>query len=412
MSPSRRAALVVILSGFAVFAPEASAQASRILWWSGTFDDAFVEAKNRNVPLVFVFIQDGEEANERVVSGVFSDNDYVKAMKEAVPVVLSHEVHGLREDVVDGVRVGVCKKFGGCPCASHKELEAEARAEFVGMEVLTPQHVFVLPDKTVFDRMVDVFAPSAYADTLRRAQKKLGRGVGREPYRTALQKTEAGRKLLDEEKWNEAAKTLDEALAIVQGTPKAAIIEELTGRIDAAADARLKNVAAAETEGDFYRALRACEEGLADFADHKKKADFKKEQERLSKLPKGREAARLLAKEARARPSFDAAVAAVEAKEFVKAKRDFERAEKLAEGTPLAKEARRRLDAMTADPDVQAILERADREAAADEALKTADALLRAGDSAGAKAELTRILERFAGTRAAEGARKRLAELK
>ena len=51
----------------------ASAQqpsSSQVLWWSGTWDGAFEEAKTRNVPILVVFIQDGEEANERLAGGV------------------------------------------------------------------------------------------------------------------------------------------------------------------------------------------------------------------------------------------------------------------------------------------------------------------------------------------------------
>ncbi len=67
---------------------------------------------------------------------------------------------------------------------------------------------------------------------------------------------------------------------------------------------------------------------------------------------------------------------------------------------------------LSKDPDLKALFDRDDREAQASAALKEADRLVRGGDREKARSALKDVVDRFAGTKAAEEAAKRLTDLK
>ena len=394
-------------------APAAAQQSSgKIPWWSGTFEDIFEQAKQRNVPVVFVFIQDGEEANERVVAGVFADNDYRRAMRDAIPVVLSHEVHRLSKETVDGETRGVCSKFGGCPCEAHVRLEPQARGEFVGIEVQTPQHVFVLPDQTVFDRMIDVHSPGAYVEMIKKAQAKIGRGLGFDLYKSSLKALTEGRRLITLKDWSGALKIVRPAQKAAAGTELGKKLDRIEIEIEQAADAVIARAAELEKAGDAYGAVVMLDAAVKEFAAADNLPKLRKEAARIRTTPPGREAVKVLAREERARPSFTAAEKAATDRDYVKAARDYEKAAKIGEGTPLAAEAERRLDALRSDPAVKAMLDRASVEVAAGNALKAAEQMLSLGEKAKAKDAFADVVKNHAGTKAAEAAQKRLADWK
>jgi hypothetical protein len=411
MKAVRPAVVAALLAPFFLpvgFSRAQEAPNARIVWWSGEYEAAIAEAKARNVPLVFVFIQDGEEANERIVSGVFSDNEYVAAMKRAVPVVLSHEGHALKKETVDGEVKGVCSKFGGTTCEAHRRLEPYARADFVGPSVKTPLHVFVLPDRTVFDQMVDVAPPGAYVDTLKKAQAKLGRGVGRAEYLAAKGAVAEARRLVTAKDYVGAVKSARAAYEGVKGTSFGKDLEAVLVSVERAAAGRIEEALAAEKAGDAYRALKLLETGTKQFAGADAIAAMKKELERIKASKAGRAAATLLAREDRAQPSWTAAEKAVEERDFLRAKREFERVAKVAVDTPLAAAAEKRLAALAADPDLKALFDKASRESSAEAALRTAESLHRDGEKAKAKAAFENVLKAYPGTKAAEAAKKRL----
>ena len=80
-----------------------------------------------------VFIQDGEEANERARRrAACKDPEYVKRTHKTVPIVVSLEFHGIKKEEVGGVVKGVCSKFGATTCEAHQNLETPARVELCG----------------------------------------------------------------------------------------------------------------------------------------------------------------------------------------------------------------------------------------------------------------------------------------
>ncbi len=155
----------------------ASAQ-NQVLWWNGTWDAALKEARARNVPLLVAFVQDGEEANDRCVTGLLPDTEFVKATTHALPMIASLGDHATRKQELNGQTLSVCARFGAIPCAAHRAIEPRARETLCDGPVQTPQLVVALPDGTVTGRIVDVGASSQYAKLVKAAQRKLkGRGL-------------------------------------------------------------------------------------------------------------------------------------------------------------------------------------------------------------------------------------------
>jgi tetratricopeptide (TPR) repeat protein len=382
--------------------------ASQVMWWSGTWDGAFAEAKTRNVPVMVVFIQDGEDASERTVTGTFKDPEYVKLTQRVVPIVVSLQIHGLKKEEVGGVVKGVCSKFGGTTCEAHQALETPARTELCGAEVQTPQHVLVLPDKSIVGRIVDVAPVSGYQELIVKAAKKLGRGLTAAELKQVRDQFREAEAKIEKQDWATAIKLAKDALTVSKGTPFAKQAEAILARIEEDAKKQIERANAAVKGGDYLVALRILENAVEQFGATETGPALKKELARIRGTKGGTEAARVLAKEKRGMEAFEAGQAAEKAKDFVSARREYQRAMTLATGTPLAERAQMRIDELAKDPDIAALFARADKDAKAQAALKEADKLLAAGDKAGAKAAFQKIVDEFPGSAAAAAAKTKL----
>jgi hypothetical protein len=404
------ALLFVVLASAS--AAQQQQQNSQVLWWSGTWDAAFAEAKLRNVPVLVVFVQDGEEANERLVTGTLTDPDYVKATHNTVPIIANREFHGVKKDEVAGVVKAVCVKFGATSCEAHQNLESPARVELCGSEVQTPQHVLVLPDKTIVDRIVDVAPVSAYQILIGKGTKKLGKGLTALELKQVREHLREAAARIEKEDWGAALKLVRDAVAIAKDTPFAKQADAFVTKIDEEARKELEGAKAMEKAGDVVGAMRLLESAVDVFAGTGPAAALKKELARMKGTKAGTEAARILAKEKRAGTSFEAGQAAEKAKDFLTARREYQRVVAAAAGTPLAEKAALRLQIFEADRDIKALFDRADRDAKAAAALKEAEKLAAAGNKDAAREALKKIVADFEGTTAAATARTRLEELR
>jgi predicted negative regulator of RcsB-dependent stress response len=382
--------------------------ANQVSWWSGSWDGAFAEAKIRNVPVLVVFIQDGEDASERTVTGTFKDPEYVKLTNRCLAIVVSLQFHGIKKEEVGGVVKGVCSKFGATTCEAHQTLETPARVELCGDHVQTPQHVLVLPDRTIVDRIVDVAPVSGYQELVARGVKKLGKGLTNAELKQVRDQLRDAEARLEKQDWAGAIKVAKEAMVVTKGTPFAKQAEAIVARIEGDAKKQIERADAAAKGGDYVIALRILENGVDQFAGTETVAVLKKELARVKGTKAGSEAARVLAKEKRGQDSFDAGQAAEKAKDFVTARREYQKAASLASGTPLAERAQMRIDELAKDPDIKALFDRADKDQKATAALKEADKLLAAGNREGARAAFKKVLEDFAGTPAAAAAKTKL----
>jgi hypothetical protein len=401
-----RAAIALLLLAFA--APAQQPSTKQVEWWSGTWEAAFTEAKTRNVPVLVVFIQDGEEANERLVTGTFTDPEYIKTTHRVLPIVVSIQFHGIKKEEVGGVVKGVCSKFGSTTCDAHQNLESHARVELCGSEVQTPQHVLVLPDKTIVGRIIDIAPVSGYQELVAKGVKKLGRGLTSAELKQVRDQFRDAEARIEKQDWAGAVKVTKEALNVTKGTPFAKQAEAILARIEEGAKKDLDRAAAAAKGGDALVALRILENAVEQFGGTDSAAALKKELARIRGTKAGAEAARVLGKEKRGMEAFEAGQTAEKAKDFVTARREYQRAATVASGTPLADRAQMRIDELAKDPDIKALFDRADKDGKAQAALKEAEKLLAAGSRDEARAAFKKIVEEFPGSTAAAAAKTKL----
>jgi hypothetical protein len=405
---------IVILAGLAAAQqpPPAKPGNSQVLWWSGSWDGAFAEAKTRNVCVMVVFIQDGEEANERMVTGIFKDPDFVKLSHKTVPIVTSLQFHGQTKAEVGGVVKAVCTKFGSTTCEAHQQLEGPARVELCGTDVQTPQTVLVTPDKAVVGRIIDLAPISGYQELISKGAKKLGRGLTGAELKQLRDQFRDARARMEKGEWATAIKIAREAQATAKDTPFAKEATAILTQIDEDAKKQIERATAAVAAGDVIGALRILETAVEQFAATDVAAALKKELTRVRGTKAGVDAARILAKEKKGAEAFEAGQAAEKAKDYLTARREYLKAATLAAGTPLAERATGRIDELGKDPDIKPLFERAERDQRAQAALKSAESLLSSGDKEGAKAAFTKILEEFAGSAAAATAKTKLEALR
>jgi hypothetical protein len=401
----------LLLLAIAGVAAAQQPSASQVAWWSGTWDGAFEEAKTRNVPVLVVFIQDGEEASERLANATFKDPEYVKMTLRCLPIVVSLQFHGLKKEESGGTVRAVCSKFGSTTCEAHQNLETPARVELCGSQVQTPQHVLVLPDKTIVDRIVDLAPVSGLQELVAKGVKKLGRGLTAAELKQVRDQFRDAKAKIEKQDWAAAVKVAKDAMTIAKGTPFAKQAEAILAQIEDDAKKEIERANAAAKGGDAVIALRILENAVEQFGGTESAAALKKELAKLKATKAGSEAARVLAKEKRGLEAFDAAQAAEKAKDFVTARREYQRAGTLASGTPLAERAQMRIDELAKDPDIKALFDRADKEAKAQAALKEAEKLLAAGNRDEARAAFKKIVEDHAGTTAAATAKTKLEAL-
>ena len=121
--------------------------------WEGDFGAALQRAKEERKPVLIAFNMDGEAANDRMVQEVYRDARVLARASAFVCLVASKEDHGADEEP--------CPRFGTVSCTAHRQVEKDARREFLGGRafVNAPQHLFVSPAGTlVFRREWEVSA--------------------------------------------------------------------------------------------------------------------------------------------------------------------------------------------------------------------------------------------------------------
>ena len=160
-------------------------------------------------------------------------------------------------------------------------------------------------------------------------------------------------------------------------------------------------------------ALRILETAVDQFAGTESARRAQEGGSRGSKARRrAREAYRVLAKEKRGLEAFEAGQAAEKAKDYLSARKEYQRAATLASGTPLADKATARIEVLAKDPDIKPLFDRADRDSKAQADLKAADALLADGKKEEARAAFKKIVEQHAGTAAAAAAKAKLEDLR
>jgi hypothetical protein len=134
-----------MLLGLALLAVVAPAPQKSAIAWSPRWDDAFAEAAQHKKVVFLALNMDGEAANDRMATKVYTDPKIVAASKLTVNLPASRFEHA-----ADGKP---CARFGGVTCTEHRRIEGAARdnvlkADAAGYTV-APQHIFLSGDGKV-----------------------------------------------------------------------------------------------------------------------------------------------------------------------------------------------------------------------------------------------------------------------
>ena len=383
-----------------------------IEWWEGTYEAAFEEARRRNVPVLVAFNRDHEEANERVVQGLYKNAEFIALMQRCIPMIacLVEPSHPPMKMNVRGHVRSCCSRFGFITCRQHRAIDMKARPVFWKDEVRTPSHVVVLPDGKEVDRLIDVHGVGAFENLLAKAQKRLGRGLSANVYRRIGKEMRAVRKAIAAESYAEAIERLDALQKEVKGHPLEAELKKLQAAVDEAGRGLLETADRLAARKSTLDALRLLRRGAADFKGSRVGSRLKQAAAKLVRTKEGRKAARELRREERARPDLEAALQAERRGDFVRAAQLFERVIERAAGTPLEKEAADRLQRLEKDEDIGRLIRKARAEKAATDLYRKGLRLLRRGDASGGRKLLEEVIERYPDTKAADKARAKLKE--
>lgn len=392
--------------------PEKLSNPKQVRWWRGSYDEAFKEAAARNVPVLIAVIQDGEEANERLVDGMLKNKVFVAATEKTVAIVTSKKNHGNKRQDIDGRALQACKRMGHVPCETHQRQEAEMYYSiFEGKSVKTPQVMLLLPDeeRTLVGRVIDVAGQGSYTSLINKACKKLGPGFLRRDFEAAKELLQLAKAARARQLWGKTWKHATELVAS-GGQTSTLVVEakKLLEEVTAHAEKELEAVDAKVKAGDLWAAFDMVDRIIADFegaAVHERAVAKRK---KMARTKEGKKVARGLKKQKRYLKDLAKAEKYEDDNDFIKARSTYEKIVSKAKGLPVAKVAAERIEAMKKDPDIRELLERADKEDEASRLMRKADGLHRKGQYADARKIYEQIVKDFAGTKAAKRAEKKL----
>lgn len=409
-TPKKSGQLALSLLMCLVFASVSAAQKkTQVRWWRGTLKAAEKEAAERNVPILIALIQDGEEANERLIDEVFKQAAFVKITQGTLPVVATQKRHGSTGQLIDGIKREVCKRLGGCTCDHHIDVEIKVFEKFFnGIQAKTPQVMICKPNLELVQRIVDIAGPKVYEQAVRKAQKAIGPGLDGPTFRTARGNLTKAKNLIKMgrhlEAWNEVA-----ALSKVGGSsPLVLQAQSLHKQIASKVDEVVQQALKAAGQGDYWSAMSSLESVAHDFKGTPPAATAISALKRLSKTKDGRLVARQLKKQKRFVPWMEKAAHHEKRGEYEKARKLYRRVRDQGKKLPIADKARDKLDAFRQDSAIAAVLRAVDRVTASKKLLKDAMAKERAGDDRAAKVLFERIVKEYPGTKAAKTAQSKL----
>ncbi|MBI4878291.1 MAG: hypothetical protein HY812_01340 [Planctomycetes bacterium] len=332
-------AVLVALALLAGLAPPEAKDAKAIVFCE-SYERAFQEATERGVPIMIAVIQDDEEANDDVWANTMNAPEFVAATQRTVNVVGNRgkeEQHGSGEEVRDGKKVKVCKRFGSISCADHVKAEVGIFRDFAREGMLkTPQVMLVLPDQTIVAALIDRHPLDEFLLAFAQAEKKLPNGLTQDEFLELRANLEKSKAWLEQ---GDLASVIEFALPYAKRKSSATFIQEAVGL--------------------------------------------------LAKV------------EERGKEEMAAAEELIKAKDYVPAVARLEEIAGRFRNTVIEKVAKERRATLTKNREVKAALNAAKREETAREMLENADRLRDEGEAERAEKLYQRLLETFADTQAA-----------
>jgi len=182
----RLAVKVAVFAAALAAAPAGALQSGGGIRWARDFEAAKKEASDRNVPLVIIFIQDGEAQNEQYSEELQSDKEVLKISRQAVFVIASrgseseHKKRAVKERGVESR--SVCGKFGEISCLEHQRIERQAFLQYTSGEINTP-HTFVCdPQGKVVSEEDDYIPTSVLLKMVQGAISAAGKGISEDDW--------------------------------------------------------------------------------------------------------------------------------------------------------------------------------------------------------------------------------------
>ncbi|MFQ5653763.1 MAG: hypothetical protein ACE5GW_03410 [Planctomycetota bacterium] len=105
--------------------------------WRGSLDEALVEARERNVPLLLFVLADGSPESAGIAAGLFREPAFVELLNEQTVPLIAHGDAGNGAaghapieitEARGGRKLRRCPLYPGIPCAAHRRIDREARA--------------------------------------------------------------------------------------------------------------------------------------------------------------------------------------------------------------------------------------------------------------------------------------------
>jgi hypothetical protein len=114
--------------------------------WEKDYKQAFARAGELKVPVLVCLNMDHEWANDELANKIYQDPKFTAEASKLVCLIGSAFEHEKTAD-------GHCSRFKTITCAEHKQVEIEARRQFIGGSVaIAPQHILATAKGEVIQR--------------------------------------------------------------------------------------------------------------------------------------------------------------------------------------------------------------------------------------------------------------------
>lgn len=186
----------------------------------GELDGAKHEALERNVPLIVIAIQEGEEANDRFYEAVYRHPSFVTTIASVVLLLVNdgdHPQRTLVEEGADGkpVERRVCERYETATCAEHKQNFNRVHQEFNEDGALrTPQMLVLAPQGELRERFVDLHGVDELTMSIAKAAQAAGPGLSAEQLQEVKKRQAAASGFQRALDWSQAYREWQALLAV------------------------------------------------------------------------------------------------------------------------------------------------------------------------------------------------------
>lgn len=216
--------------------------------WEKDYKKAFEKAGQLKVPVLVCFNMDGEWANDELANKIYRDPKFLAAASGCVCLVGSVFEHQKTAD-------GMCSRFPSLTCADHKQVEKEARKQFVGGTVaIAPQHVLAASTGDVITRRAYMCTLDELCDMVKSAELALSGASATEIAKRVDENTEKQMKSLREQAkthdWQKQFELLEQ-IAKLGPRPSRILFTELALDKSRPEDLRKRVIGRLGSKGDY-----------------------------------------------------------------------------------------------------------------------------------------------------------------